>query len=276
MILLDGQRCDSLPLQDRGLAYGDGLFETVAVRDGQLLCWSAHMERLMRGCAALALPPPDSTQLRSEAQQLLGHQPRGVIKIIVTRGSGGRGYRPPLAPQARRIVAWHAWPSDPDLLASTPIDTWLCRTRLGFNPQLAGIKHLNRLEQVLASAEWPAPRFFEGLMQDFDGMLIEGTRSNLFVLRRGALTTPDLTRCGVAGIVRQAVITAATARGIAVRVEPLPLTVLEDAEEVFICNAVLGLRVLASLADGERIMPFGQTGLAEDLVRQLRAADVIP
>ena len=276
MMLVDGQRCDSLLLQDRGLAYGDGLFETIAVRDGRVLGWTAHMQRLARGCAALALPPPDSAQLHSEAQLLLSGHLRGIVKIIVTRGTGGRGYRPPLAAPARRILAWYEWPSDPDLLASTPVDTWLCRTRLGFNPQLAGIKHLNRLEQVLASAEWPAPRFFEGLMQDLDGMLIEGTRSNLFVLRRGVLTTPDLTRCGVAGIVRQAVITAVTARGIAVRVEPLPLAELEDAEEVFICNAVIGLRVLSSLADGERIVTLAQTGLAVDLARQLRTADVIP
>ena len=276
MILLDGQLCDSPLLLDRGLAYGDGLFETIAVCDGQLLCWTAHMARLQRGCAVLALPAPDGAQLLREAEQVAAGQSRGIVKILLTRGTGGRGYRPPQATQLRRIVGLHEWPSDLDDDRRRPVTTWVCRQRLGHNPQLAGIKHLNRLEQVLASAEWPAPDYFEGLMLDLDGHLLEGIRSNVFLVRDRVLLTPDLTHAGIAGIVRQAVLDIAPSHGLDVRVGALALTQLTDADELFLCNCVMGLRVVGRVDNGDNSYSLASTGIALDLADALRLAKVIP
>lgn len=276
MILLDGQLCDSPLLLDRGLAYGDGLFETIAVCDGQLLCWTAHMARLQRGCAVLALPAPDGAQLLREAEQVTAGQSRGIVKILLTRGTGGRGYRPPQATQLRRIVGLHEWPSDLDDDRRRPVTTWVCRQRLGHNPQLAGIKHLNRLEQVLASAEWPAADYFEGLMLDLDGHLLAGIRSNVFLVRDRVLLTPDLSHAGIAGIVRQAVLDIAPSHGLDVRVGALALTQLIDADELFLCNCVMGLRVVGRVDNGDNSYRLASTGSALDLADALRLAKVIP
>ena len=276
MILLDGQLCDSPLLVDRGLAYGDGLFETIALCEGQLLCWAAHMARLQGGCAVLGLPAPDGAQLLREAQQVTAGQSRGIVKILLTRGSGGRGYRPPQATQLRRIVGLHEWPNDLNDDCHQPVTTWVCRQRLGHNPQLAGIKHLNRLEQVLASAEWPAPDYFEGLMLDLNGHLIEGIRSNVFMVRDQILLTPDLTRAGIAGIVRQAVLDIAPSHSLAVRVGALALTQLTDADELFLCNSVMGLRMVGRVDNGDNSLSLANRGIALDLADALRAARVIP
>ena len=276
MILLDGQPADSPLLLDRGLAYGDGLFETIVLCDGQLLCWAAHMARLQRGCAVLGLPAADSAQLLREAQRVTARQSRGIVKILLTRGSGGRGYRPPQATQLRRIVGLHQWPIDLDDDLRLPVKTWVCRQRLGHNPQLAGIKHLNRLEQVLASAEWPAPDYFEGLMLDLDGDLIEGIRSNVFMVREQVLLTPELTRAGIAGIVRQAVLDIAPAHGLEVRIGALALTQLTDVDELFLCNSVMGLRVVGRVDNGDNSLSLVSRGIALELADALRLAKVIP
>ena len=276
MILLDGQPADSPLLLDRGLAYGDGLFETIALCDGQLLCWAAHMARLQRGCAVLGLPAADDTQLLREAEQVTAGHSRGIVKILLTRGTGGRGYRPAQTMQLRRIVSLHEWPHDHDDDCHQPVKTWVCRQRLGHNPQLAGIKHLNRLEQVLASAEWPAPDYFEGLMLDLDGALIEGIRSNVFIVRDRVLLTSDLTRAGIAGIVRQAVLDIAPSHGLEVRIGALALTQLSAADELFLCNSVMGLRVVGRVDNGDNSLRLVARGIALDLADALRVASVIP
>ena len=276
MILLDGQACDSPLLLDRGLAYGDGLFETIAVRDGQPLAWPAHMARLARGCAALSLPAPQPAALLDDAQRLLSACDHGVIKILLTRGNGGRGYRPPAAPQPRRVVSLHPWPAELDEGNGAPRQVWVCRQRLGHQPQLAGIKHLNRLEQVLASAEWPSPDFFEGLMLDIDGKLIEGIRSNVFVVQGKTLLTPELSRCGIAGIVREAVLDCASAHGFVPRVEPMTLAQIGAHDEMFLCNSVMGLRVVGEIAHHDGVIRLENHGAAGEIAASLRVAKVIP
>ncbi len=276
MILLDGQICDSPLLLDRGLAYGDGLFETVALRDGQLLGWSAHMARLQRGCAVLGFAAPDLAQLLQEARHLVGAQSRGVVKIMLTRGSGGRGYRPSAQPRTRRIVSLHDWPTELDTDTTTPVATWVCKQRLGHHPQLAGIKHLNRLEQVLASTEWPSGNYFEGLMLDFNEHLIEGIRSNLFVRKGADLLTPDLSHAGIAGVVREAVMALAPAHGLGVRLASLDVEQLETADEVFLCNSVMGLRVVGRIEHAGRSIRIANNGTALELAAALRQANLIP
>ena len=276
MILLDGHASDNALLNDRGLAYGDGLFETIALRDGCLLNWSEHMQRLRRGCAVLGLRSPHFPQLCDEAHAVADGHRRGIVKITLTRSAGGRGYRPPNPQCSRRIVAWHDWPMGLDGHDASPVSTWVCQQRLGSNPQLAGIKHINRLEQVLASAEWPAPHYFEGLMQDFDSLLVEGTRSNVFVLRERELLTPDLTRCGIAGIVREAVINTAPRFGLRCQICPIPISSLVATDGMFICNSVFGLRVVGQIDHAGSSLQLHHSELVAELAKQLRTDNVIP
>lgn len=276
MMLVDGQPSDSPLLLDRGLAYGDGLFETIAVRDGEPLAWSAHMARLARGCAVLSLPVPDEALLVGEVRRLLGDERAGVIKIIVTRGSGGRGYRPPSTPRPRRIVSLQAWPADLEIDAERGVSVWVCRQRLAHQPQLAGIKHLNRLEQVLASAEWPAPEYFEGLMLDGDGTLVEGIRSNVFLVQGQCLLTPALGRCGIAGVVREALLDIAPAHGLETQVAAVPLTEFGRSDAMFLCNSVIGVRAVRRIDHNGACIELGDHEVVRALSASLRRAGLIP
>jgi 4-amino-4-deoxychorismate lyase len=194
--MINGEIKELFPATDRGLHYGDGLFETIAVINGRPTLWQAHMERLQCGCELLGIPLPDLQQLHEEASSLCSSEERVVLKLMITRGSGGRGYRPPQDVLSQRILFRYPWPDSPDL--SHGIQLRVCQTPLACNPALAGIKHLNRLEQVLARAEWDDPAIHEGLMCDLDGRVKEGTMSNLFWVEDSQLFTPDLSRCGVA------------------------------------------------------------------------------
>ncbi|OOZ39016.1 aminodeoxychorismate lyase [Solemya pervernicosa gill symbiont] len=241
MILVNGKRGMTVDLLDRGFQYGDGLFETVAFSGGELAHWDRHMHRLEQGCLRLGIPTPDLELLRKEAQQLIKGEERAVIKLIITRGSGGRGYRPPIEAKPTRIVARYGWPAYPDEFAEQGIWLRLCETPVSINPRLAGLKHLNRLDQVLARGEWDDDQVPEGLMLDADGWVVEGTQSNLFIIKEGRLVTPDLSRCGVAGIMREVVIEAAAMAGIECEIGALSLESVKAADALFVCNSLIGI-----------------------------------
>ena len=247
MTRVNGLAVDCVDAGDRGLLYGDGVFETMAVRDGRVSSWPRHMARLQAGCKRLGIPGVDTLQLAQETDELLTGAGQCVLKVIVTRGSGGRGYRVPEKVLPRRILQRLPWPDLPSDAASAGVAVRLCKTRLCHNPQLAGIKHLNRLEQVLARQEWDDPQIAEGLLLDVDGRLVEGTMSNLFLVRERMLMTPDLSRCGVAGIMRSIVLEHAARLSLTVRVQPLDMADLLAAEEVFICNSLVGIWPVSSI-----------------------------
>jgi len=249
MTLIDGRPGDCFPLQDRGLHYGDGLFETLAVRDGRLLCWKEHFARLSAGCGRLGMACPPRDLLEDEARELATGIGRCVLKIILTRGRGGRGYLPPEPARPARIVACYPWPDWPEEFRAEGVIVRFCRTRLGMNASLAGLKHLNRLEQVLARNEWRDPAIAEGLMQDTQDNVIEGTMSNLFLISGQKLLTPDLDQCGVAGIIRRMVLTVAPALGLVTAIIPLSRDDLSAADEIFLCNSVIGVWPVRRLAD---------------------------
>ena len=252
-MLVNGEPAELISATDRGVAYGDGLFETVAVRDGAPELWREHLVRLAEGCGRLAIPCPE--EIEAEARGLCDGVERGVLKIIVTRGVGGRGYRPPEHPAPTRLLSIHPWPDYPGEWWRDGVTVRLCDTPLGANPRLAGIKHLNRLEQVLARAEWSDPAIAEGLMRDGDGRVIEGVMSNLFVVRDGGLLTPTLDRCGVAGVVRGAVMKMAASLGITCVEGEVREETLNRADELFLTNSVIGIWPVARL--GERRRPVG-------------------
>ena len=239
--LINGKPCEQISVQDRGLHYGDGLFETLAVNDFRVLSWSRHLQRLQYGCEQLGIECPETGLIESEVGQLTSVSSRSVIKIIVTRGEGGRGYRVPERSNTTRIVALYPWPEFLHGQGDTGIRVQICATRLTCNRQLAGIKHLNRLDQVLARKEWTDPEIAEGIMMDATGHVIEGTMSNLFLFRQGELYTPDLSECGIAGVTRANILDLAPTRGGSVQVKKLTLEELLTAEEVFLCNSIIGI-----------------------------------
>lgn len=234
----------ALPLNDRGFQYGDGLFETARLEHGTVRFLDSHLERLYSGCERLRITAPDPALLRQEIEKVTANLRGAVVKIIITRGAGARGYRPSGGCVTTRVVASYAAPDvEPDRMLRL---RW-CETRLGRNERLAGVKHLNRLEQVLAQSEWNDASLDEGLMMDTEGELVCATASNLFLVRDGTLLTPDLRYCGVRGIMRSQVLRAAGQLGIAVSEEPLWPHDLEAADEVFLTNAVRGIRPVGTL-----------------------------
>lgn len=246
---VNGALADTVAVTDRGLQYGDGLFETIAVVDGAPCLWQAHMDRLQTGCSRLGIPMPDSDLLLAEAREEIGQQLRCVLKVMVTRGQGGRGYRPPSEVVTHRILYTAPWPDYPATAAEQGVRVRVCKTRLGCNPSLAGIKHLNRLEQVLAQAEWDDPVIAEGLMLDHEARVIEGTMSNLFVLQDGRLLTPDLSCCGTAGVMRGLVMDLASSLGMPVTVVDMRLELLWEADAIFLSNSLIGIWPVRQLED---------------------------
>ena len=254
-VLMNGAHTGYISASDRGLHYGDGLFETLAIDAGRALLWDAHMQRLLMGCERLGIAPPDTAVLAAEAAQLCTGQSRAVLKIIVTRGPAGRGYMPPRRAVPTRILSRTPWPDHPVENARQGVAVDWCVTPLARNPRLAGIKHLNRLEQVLARAECPST-FADGLMCDTEGYAIEGTMSNLFIVRHGTLITPDLSQSGVTGVLRALVLVMARDRGLDCREAWLRPAEVEVAEEVFLTNSIIGLWPVTRLA--ARIYPLGE------------------
>lgn len=245
--LINGEHKDDVAGTDRGLYYGDGLFETLAVVDSEPQRWDAHLQRLKRGMQRLGFPAIDMQRLAQEAAQLCVGVERGVLKLVLTRGSGGRGYRPPSMPVPTRILQLYSWPAYPPHWAEHGVRARVCTTRLAIQPTLAGLKHLNRLEQVLARREWDDPDIAEGLMLDTQDQIISGTLSNVFFVRHGVLHTPDLSGCGVAGVTRATILDIARRRGWPTKIGAFRMHDLLQAQEIFFCNSVIGIWPVTSL-----------------------------
>lgn len=255
-VLINGEPGDLLPVRDRGLQYGDGVFETVAISRGKPLLWRRHLQRLQKGCARLGITPPDETQMRQEVDRLCTAATRAVLKIVVTRGESGRGYAPTENGNPTRVLALSPWPDYRQANAHEGVDVRICETRISRNPRLAGIKHLNRLEQVLARSEWHA-EFAEGLMLDEGNNVIEGTTSNLFLVSEGTLLTPDLSKSGVEGVMRQTVLDHGKALSLPCRISRVTLDMLDGADEIFLTNSLIGIWPVRRIAS--RSYTLGET-----------------
>lgn len=252
MFIINGQFNDFISVRDRGLHYGDGVFETIALQGNTPLCWELHYQRLKSGCERLGINCPSDSLLLSELAQFQIESELSVFKIIITRGQGGRGYRLPDADTpTTRILGLYPWPEYPDENYSEGIKTAICRIRLGHNPYLAGIKHLNRLEQVLASSEYNQPDIAEYLMMDKDENIIEGSMSNLFMVTNNTLVTPDISNCGINGIVRQHILGLAPLIGLSARITSITKSDLYNADELFLCNSVIGIWVIRKIGEHE-------------------------
>jgi 4-amino-4-deoxychorismate lyase len=261
--LVDGQAGEQLSIRDRGLHYGDGLFETVRREGGRLRWFDRHLERLALGCERLGLAPPDAGLLRAEADAVASESPRAIVKIILTRGAAtARGYRPRGDERPTRIVCAYDWPPAPP----AEFRAGLSAVRLGINPQLAGIKHLNRLEQVLAQRAAARRELHEVLMlSSTGGAVVGGSMSNLFAWRGDALQTPPVADCGVAGIMRSLVLEAAAALGIPVRIAALPVAELSGIQSLFVTNVRLGAQPIHWYED-RRLVEDARTAQLADWV----------
>jgi 4-amino-4-deoxychorismate lyase len=262
--LVNGWPARSVDAADRGLMYGDGVFRTLVLREGRPLNWRHHFRLLSRDCGRLSLAcPPEGAILEDLARA--GPGPVAVAKVVVTRGASGRGYAWAEGAGPTRIVA--AWPGLPDAAgaARDGVAVRRCELRLAMQPRLAGVKSLNRLENVLARAEWTDPAIREGLLADAEGRLVEATMSNVFLVAGGRLATPSLERCGVEGAQRARVLELAAAAGIGCEVRDLGFDDLAAADEAFLTNSVIGLWPVAAFA-GRRWEPGPVTRRLQRLV----------
>jgi 4-amino-4-deoxychorismate lyase len=233
---------DALAPDDRGLAYGDGVFETMRVHAGSVPLWSRHCERLHRGAQRLGMPLPRMSAVEARIGDIIGGCDAGVLKLLATRGSGGRGYAPPGEPTPAWMLALHPLPDR----QMQGLRLHWCEMRLAVQPRLAGIKHCNRLEQVLARAECLQAGSDEGLMRSGAGDVVGATAANLLLLRDGIWSTPPVDACGVAGVCRGWLVESGL-----VEVAELSPRQVESADALALCNAVRGILPVASLGGCE-------------------------
>jgi 4-amino-4-deoxychorismate lyase len=252
---LDGASCDESWLQDRALQYGDGLFETMVVRAGRIRFAGLHAERLARGCLQLHIEA-DQPLIWKQVESLARLHDCAMLKLLLTRGNAtARGYAPSGTEQSRSILSVYPAPQASEI--PTRVGVVTLRSCLGENPELAGIKHCNRLEQVLARASLKGTGAFEGLMASSSGQLISGTMSNVFVELDGVLMTPELDRCGIAGVMRAVILREAASCGIALRIVRIPMSELQRCTGMAMSNVRLGLLPVHEL-DG-RHLPVSDT-----------------
>ena len=251
---------DAVLAEGRGVGYGDGIFETMRAIGGSIPWWPGHRARLALGAARLRIVLPSPECIDSELHDWLSLHRDAVIKLIVTRGSGGRGYTP--MPQAPPVWMLIASSLPPPLRPGGLVRRW-CDTRLSRQPLLAGIKHCNRLEQILARTEWSDADIDDGLMRDTEGDVVAATAANLFVLREGHWWTPPLDHCGIAGVCRSWAL-----RAFAAGARRLTAEEVETADAVVLCNAVRGILPVARL--GDRV--WAPHPAVDDARRRLAAA----
>ncbi len=270
--LVNGRSGTVVSPDDRGLTYGDGLFETVAVIDGEPRLWERHMDRMEAGARRLGMPPPPLTTIREEVRYLVRKASTGALKVLYTRGPGeGRGYRTPGRPLPTRILTLHEPPGYPPEYWQGA-DVRICETRLAPQARLAGLKHLNRLEQVLARSEWRDLAIAEGLMLDNNGFLVEGTATNIFAVRAGALITPPLDEAGVDGVVRQIVLKRAKEWGLPTEIRRIYPEEIPEMEEMFLTNSMIGLWPVRSV-EGR---PVARGPVADRFLAELAADCFVP
>jgi 4-amino-4-deoxychorismate lyase len=245
---IDG-RSGRVDPMDRGLAYGDGLFETMVAENGMIRWLDYHFDRLLLGCGRLEIAPPDLDSLRRELDSHVPSTGRATVKLILTRGSGRRGYAPQADPGTTIIIMTSDASSAEPM--HTPVAANVLELRLGTNEKLAGIKHLCRLEQVLAQLELQRCGFEEGVMLDTNGLVVGCTSANLFAVFGSELRTPKLLSAGVNGVMRRVVLETCARIGLMAEETEMDQRALLSADELFLTNAVVGLRSIRSIDGNE-------------------------
>ncbi|MBY0444420.1 MAG: aminodeoxychorismate lyase [Burkholderiales bacterium] len=267
MRLLNGQPQDLISMADRALQFGDGVFRTMRCIDGAIEFWGRHYTRLQQDCTALGIVCPSEEILLEDLRRLTPVD--AALKIIITRGETARGYIVPDQLQPNRIVQATALPAYPEKLHQEGAKVRVCNTRASWQPALAGVKHLNRLENVLARREWSDPSVFEGLMLDRDGYVIEGVMSNVLVLSDNILSTPKLEQSGVSGVMCEVVFDVALQHGFGVEKRVWTLDEIKKADAIWLTNSLVGLLPVSELCD-RHFEPHTAQALLSAALKQLR------
>jgi 4-amino-4-deoxychorismate lyase len=251
--LVNGEMNQWISPLDRGFAYGDGIFRTMRVQSGLPSNWHLHYQKLVADCSTIGIVCPSAELLIDDIHRLFMSEmlesKNATAKIIITRGEGERGYAPPAVTSPNRIVVKTPMPSYARENYHAGVALFLCKTRLAIQPQLAGIKHLNRLENVLARMEWRDEQFFDGLLLDANDDVTECTMSNIFARFGDTLMTPKLNLCGVAGITRQQILALSKPLSLIVNEGKISLEKLLTADEVLICNSLYGVFQVRQIND---------------------------
>jgi 4-amino-4-deoxychorismate lyase len=254
-----------ISINDRALQYGDGVFETLRIVNGRIPMWGYHQQRLQDAQEVMALPLDDffSGWESFIAKNLSGIE-RACAKLIVSRGEGPRGYKIPAQAQ---LNWWLSITDLPNLETKDACRLTLCRHTLSRQPALAGLKHLNRLDQVMARSEWGEQESFdEGIMFNLDGDVVEGTMSNIFWLKKDRVFTPDLSQEGVDGCVRRWVINQQGHKSPVIIEKDAKLDQLITADGVFITNSLMGIQKVTEI-DGQLI---AQSSKVEELASEFK------
>jgi 4-amino-4-deoxychorismate lyase len=268
-VLLNGSPAQQVSPFDRAVHFGDGLFETIACRSGRPRFLTLHLERLQLGCQRLGIEPGKLDEVRAEVRSLAGEVENSIVKVIVTRGTAlARGYGVTGREKAMRITFRYAWPPETATESQDGVRVRTAKLRLGENPALAGLKHCNRLEQILARQEWSDPGIAESLLFSRSGRLVSGTMSNVFIVEGSRLRTPRLDLCGVSGVMRRVVLREAERAGISVQEDVLGVDDVHKASELFLTNARIGLWPLREL-DGRALQPGGTTRRLQQIMTPL-------
>jgi len=252
--LINGDFNQAISPLDRGFAYGDGVFRTMVIRSGLPVNWPLHYQKLVADCAAIGIVCPSAELLMSDFLQLFSiedvdSEKQEVAKIMITRGEGERGYKPPAVTTPTRVIIKSAMPQYAKESYAGGVQLHVCNTRLSSQVKLAGVKHLNRLENILARMEWRDEGIFDGVLLDQQGNVIECTMSNIFARFDKVLVTPDLSECGVAGITRQRICDVSSALNLTAEVAPLSLSRMLQADELIICNSLYGAFQVSKIGD---------------------------
>ncbi len=238
--IVNGQPSDTISILDRGLLYGDALFETIALVDGQALLIEQHIERLQNSAKHLGFNIDTTILLNDIALLTKAHQGQNVLRVTLTRGVGGRGYMPDAAMACTRIVSLHDWPDYPDHYKTNGVNLSVSDVMLSTQPLLAGLKHSNRLEQVLAAQNIPSD-CQDVVMLDNSLQVVECSKANIFVMVNNQWLTPQLNNSGVEGIMRNAILELASDLGISIKVSTISTKTMETATAAFICNSISGI-----------------------------------
>lgn len=242
----------SVVVSDRGLAYGDGLFETLRIEGGRPVLFALHLQRMAASALALGIPF-DRSEVERAFLTFIRDAGDAVAKILLTRGAGGRGYLPEAGIAPTLVFLLYPAVIWSPALAAEGVVAAICRQPLGISPLLAGHKHLNRLEQVLLRQELAAsPAAHEALVSDVEGHVTEGVFSNLFFVRNGVVHTPALDRAGVRGVMRQLLMQELTQQGVPVHEGRYCLADVLAADEMFFCNSLYGIWPVRQMADQVR------------------------
>lgn len=260
-------------MNSRGLLYGQSVFETIAVVSGKPRLLDRHIERLQQGCERLLIPI-DQDLLVSEIWHLIAgitESENAVLRVTVIMDEGGRGYKNPENPSSSRVVALHPYPDYEDAVETDGILLGLSDVQLASQPLLAGIKHSNRLEQVLARSRW-LQNWQEALLLDDLGNVVEATHSNVFIRKNGVISTPLIDRCGVAGVMRAYLIEELKELGNLVQTVRLSVQEFSQADEVFVSNSLIGVWSVRKFQD----KVYTDFSTAQSLRKKLRQDEVIP